>query len=781
MANTGNTHNNNNNSNSNRRSTITLTTTTLSPNTPNILSSHSPQIQSQSLGRNINSNMNMTRSSSLPLSQNGNGNNQNSTYSHQKTAINASTIYPFQQQHDDSIHTRQTTTLLSTSISKTSGSIAAIGTGAGGGGDTISNSSYEIRKNVSKSEMIGLIGQMTRKEGQKEDNNNNFRRLASSSYFNYYQDNEKTSKTDFGNSQSHSENMNMVDTLRKAEEEFSHHHDINNQSNGTKTVTNLKSVTARASEEEISIRVCDDARNVTKVFPCNKELLMEKIHYFRSYLDSSNPADIDISVHCDVLIFEWLMKYIRATDVKRQPELETSTVVSILISAEFLEMEDLFFECIDFLCDNIHYIIRLPIDFACLSEEILYHIVMRLDLQKILSLKDKKDRLTSKIFRMRTKLEFMDLKTYSQYIAKFYNDQVSDVKKQEKQSQSSAYFQDQMMLQDGGNINSIHNSNVQSQNNSTTLLNNSNSKNKPWNSGNGYNRNQGNTTQGNKNNNHNTTANNNNTSTMAGNGNHKAEKYTGENLDILCPINKSSFVFQGKTRHQNLNRMIPKVILSCCKWCGQIYPNSSANKHNLNFKIVELIEEGCVYHNNNSTSSSNNINGKSKKKSTNTKDDNDSTKKSSRKSTSSSSSSSCLNFNAKNKLIGDENLTYFQQHIIKWNNESKDSQNSLKDTFQLLNFTKESKCSNAPPTIGLRGEYITVHSPYMNWSLEKFTKRCKDVHLMKAQEVYFLLYGYSYSVKCSFCKEIYSLHDSDKCLRHPYLLSTTYHQMEQRK
>ena len=55
----------------------------------------------------------------------------------------------------------------------------------------------------------------------------------------------------------------------------------------------------------------------------------------------------------------------------------------------------------------------------------------------------------------------------------------------------------------------------------------------------------------------------------------------------------------------------------------------------------------------------------------------------------------------------------------------------------------------------------------MNWSLEKFTKRCKDVHLMKAQEVYFLLYGYSYSVKCSFCKEIYSLHDSDKCLRHP--------------
>ena len=34
--------------------------------------------------------------------------------------------------------------------------------------------------------------------------------------------------------------------------------------------------------------------------------------YFKTYLTGSNNAydDIDISVHCDVHIFQWLMKYI---------------------------------------------------------------------------------------------------------------------------------------------------------------------------------------------------------------------------------------------------------------------------------------------------------------------------------------------------------------------------------------------------------------------------------------------------------------------------------------
>ena len=62
--------------------------------------------------------------------------------------------------------------------------------------------------------------------------------------------------------------------------------------------------------------------------------------YFESYLSSSNQYDdIDISVHCDVYIFEWLMRFINQP--KNPPELNCKSAVSILISSEFLRMQRL--------------------------------------------------------------------------------------------------------------------------------------------------------------------------------------------------------------------------------------------------------------------------------------------------------------------------------------------------------------------------------------------------------------------------------------------------------
>ena len=50
-------------------------------------------------------------------------------------------------------------------------------------------------------------------------------------------------------------------------------------------------------------------------------------------------TQVDISVHCDVEIFEWLMQFVH--EVKDPPKLDKSIVVSILISSEFLQMDTL--------------------------------------------------------------------------------------------------------------------------------------------------------------------------------------------------------------------------------------------------------------------------------------------------------------------------------------------------------------------------------------------------------------------------------------------------------
>ena len=76
------------------------------------------------------------------------------------------------------------------------------------------------------------------------------------------------------------------------------------------------------SNDTIVIHCCDEARKINRDFTCKRELLLENMSYFRSYLGPPTTAattaesydDIDISVHCDVHIFQWLMKYIHQKD-----------------------------------------------------------------------------------------------------------------------------------------------------------------------------------------------------------------------------------------------------------------------------------------------------------------------------------------------------------------------------------------------------------------------------------------------------------------------------------
>ena len=91
----------------------------------------------------------------------------------------------------------------------------------------------------------------------------------------------------------------------------------------------------------VMIRVCDENRKVNRDFTCSRELLLAEMKYFRSYLSDAAGSydDIDISVHCDVHIFEWLIQFVTRKDTP--PPLDAASVISILISSEFLIMDSL--------------------------------------------------------------------------------------------------------------------------------------------------------------------------------------------------------------------------------------------------------------------------------------------------------------------------------------------------------------------------------------------------------------------------------------------------------
>lgn len=62
----------------------------------------------------------------------------------------------------------------------------------------------------------------------------------------------------------------------------------------------------------IIIWVSDEKKNVWKNFQCAKDLLLQEMKYFEKHLNMNDqPEDIDISVQCDLEIFEWLMKHVK--------------------------------------------------------------------------------------------------------------------------------------------------------------------------------------------------------------------------------------------------------------------------------------------------------------------------------------------------------------------------------------------------------------------------------------------------------------------------------------
>lgn len=97
---------------------------------------------------------------------------------------------------------------------------------------------------------------------------------------------------------------------------------------------------------------------------------MQQMKYFENFLaENEGNSDLDISVYCDIEIFEWLMNYIHEPSSK--PHLDKSIVVSILISSDFLQMNELVNICLRNIAGRLHEIIALPIDLSCISDKLV--------------------------------------------------------------------------------------------------------------------------------------------------------------------------------------------------------------------------------------------------------------------------------------------------------------------------------------------------------------------------------------------------------------------------
>ncbi|XP_054678498.1 SANT and BTB domain regulator of class switch recombination isoform X3 [Grus americana] len=152
------------------------------------------------------------------------------------------------------------------------------------------------------------------------------------------------------------------------------------------------------------IHVCDEAKNLKEDFVCPRDLLISEMKYFAEYLsvDAQRWEEVDISVHCDVHIFDWLIRYVKRNtkepEANEMPTLEPSNVISILISSEFLKMDSLVEKCIHYCHKNMNAIVATPCNMNCINANLVTHIADLFTHNEVEELKDKRDKFKSKLF-----------------------------------------------------------------------------------------------------------------------------------------------------------------------------------------------------------------------------------------------------------------------------------------------------------------------------------------------------------------------------------------------
>nr|XP_022910677.1 uncharacterized protein KIAA1841 homolog [Onthophagus taurus] len=164
----------------------------------------------------------------------------------------------------------------------------------------------------------------------------------------------------------------------------------------TLSLTSKLILTPIKADSEVEIHVHDEIKNVKKDFVCNQKLLVQQMGYFADVTAGQKLEDMDISVHCDIGIFEWLMNWVK--NDKDKPKLDANCAVPVLVSAAFLQMEPLTDECLRFCHENMNEILRSNTSMSCLNDTVLSRLAAMYTNAEVEDIKDRKDKIQSKLY-----------------------------------------------------------------------------------------------------------------------------------------------------------------------------------------------------------------------------------------------------------------------------------------------------------------------------------------------------------------------------------------------
>jgi Domain of unknown function (DUF3342) len=122
--------------------------------------------------------------------------------------------------------------------------------------------------------------------------------------------------------------------------------------------------------------------------------------YFADVTNGQKLEDMDISVHCDLQIFEWLMKWVKREKYPKEEWtlLEPGNVVPILVSASFLQMEPLLLDCLSYCHSRLSEVVKASVNLSCLNDGIITRLSAMFTNLELEAVKDKKDRILPRLW-----------------------------------------------------------------------------------------------------------------------------------------------------------------------------------------------------------------------------------------------------------------------------------------------------------------------------------------------------------------------------------------------
>ncbi|XP_068623398.1 SANT and BTB domain regulator of class switch recombination [Battus philenor] len=153
-------------------------------------------------------------------------------------------------------------------------------------------------------------------------------------------------------------------------------------------------------EGDVEIHVCDEVKGLKKDFKCPQKLLVSKMGYFADVTAGQRLEDMDISVHCDIQIFDWLMRWVKRDTilVADWPILDPHNVVPILVSASFLQMEPLLHDCLIYCHAHMNEIVKTSTNLACLSDALLTRLAAMYTNAELEAVRDRRDKIQSRLY-----------------------------------------------------------------------------------------------------------------------------------------------------------------------------------------------------------------------------------------------------------------------------------------------------------------------------------------------------------------------------------------------